>query len=186
MRKISMYGPIHGTDKMNLIIYGLILFTILSRLLPHPYNFTSAGALSLFAGAFLPLKLAWLVPVFTLIVSDAVTGFYSPVVMFFVYAGFAVNTLVGKYLLQTGRSVMRITGAAVTATFIFYIISNFGMWLSGLGYAMTLTGLIECYINGIPFMKHSLAANIIYCYFLFGSYQIIYSLLQKSHVKTLT
>ena len=150
MNKIPIRSPIHGVEKMHLIIYGLILFTLLSRLLPHPYNFTSVGALSLFAGAFLPAKLAWLAPVFTLVVSDAVVGFYNPVVMFFVYAGFAVNTLVGKYLLQTSRGFIRITGAAVMATFIFYIISNFGMWLSGLGYAMTPGGLIECYINAFP------------------------------------
>ena len=163
------------------VIYGLILFTVLSKLLPHPYNFTSMGALSLFAGAFLPARFAWSVPIFCLIVSDVVGGFYNPVVMFFVYLGFFVNTFVGTYFLQINRSVIRITGCGFIAAFIFYVISNFGMWLSGLAYPMTLQGLIECYINGLPYLKNTIGGNIIYSYFLFGTYHIIYLLLHKSH-----
>lgn len=57
------------------VIYGLILFTIISKLLPHPFHFSSVGSLSLFARAFLPLRTSWIAPISTLFVSDAVTGF---------------------------------------------------------------------------------------------------------------
>ena len=57
------------------LTYGLIIFTILSRLLPHAYNFTSVGALSLFAGATLPIRVAWIVPCFALLITDAFAGF---------------------------------------------------------------------------------------------------------------
>lgn len=177
-----MNNDIHKTDRiLTSVVYGLILFTILSRLLPHPYNFTSIGALSLFSGAFLSIKYAWLVPIFTLFVSDAISGFYNPVVLLFVYFGFFINAFVGTYFLHSKISAIRITGCGFIAAFIFYIISNFGMWLSGLGYPMTLQGLMQCYTNGIPYLKHTILGNIIYSYFLFGVYQITFLLHHKFH-----
>lgn len=170
----------HSSRILTIVIYGLILFTVLSRLLPHPYNFTSIGALSLFAGAFLPVRVAWVAPIFCLVVSDAVGGFYNPIVMFFVYLGFFINTFVGTYFLQNKRNIIRITGCGFLAGFIFYIISNFGMWLSALGYPLTLQGLVECYINGLPYLKHTIIGNLIYSYFLFGIYQIVLLTHQQS------
>ena len=155
------------------IIYGLIIFTIISKLLPHPFNFTSVGSLSLFAGAFLPLRTAWAAPIFTLFVSDAVTGFYDPVVMFFVYIGFACSTLVGRIVLLKKRTVIKLISSAFIAACLFFIISNFGMWIAGGYYPLTLDGLITCYIRGIPYFKHTLAGNILYTFFLFGAYEII-------------
>ena len=155
------------------IIYGLILFTIISRLFPHPFNFTSVGSLSLFAGAFLPLRTSWIAPIFSLFVSDAVTGFYDPIVMLFVYIGFACSTLVGRIILFKQRTVIKLIGSAFVAACLFFIISNFGMWVAGGYYPFTLDGLITCYIRGIPYFKHTLAGNILYTFFLFGVYEII-------------
>ena len=180
-----MNEDIHDSNRiLTIVVYGLILFTVLSKLLPHPYNFTSMGALSLFAGAFLSARYAWSAPIFCLIVSDAVGGFYNPTVMIFVYLGFFINTFVGIFLLRRNRSFIRLTGCGFIAAFIFYIISNFGMWLSGLGYPMTIQGLIECYINGLPYLKHTITGNIIYSYFLFGTYQIIFLLHHNFHSNT--
>ena len=173
---------IYLVKEMRLVIYVLIIFTVISRLLPHTFNFTSVGALSLFAGAFLPMRYAWSVPVFCLVVSDAVTGFYHPLVMLFVYLGFLTNTFVGQYFLQYKRNVLRITTSGLVAAFIFYIISNFGMWISELGYPLTINGIIECYINGLPYLKITIAANILYSYFLFGTYQLIYLARYKSNI----
>ena len=153
--------------------YILIIFTILSRLLPLPYNFTSVGALSLYAGATLSIRTAWLVPCFALLITDAVSGFYNLTVMVFVYAGFMLCTLCGYTLLTHKKSFLRITAGGVIAAFIFYLVSNFGMWLSGLNYPMTLNGLIECYLQGLPYLKVSLYADLIYSYFLFGIYALV-------------
>jgi len=57
----------------------LILLAVVSRLLPHPPNFTPLAAVGLFAGAYLGARIFWLVPVTALLVSDMVIGFYPPV-----------------------------------------------------------------------------------------------------------
>lgn len=154
------------------VIYGVLLFAILSRLLPHPINLTSVGALSLFAGAFLSIRIAWIAPVFTLVIGDAVGGFYSPVVMFFVYAGFVCSTFVGRYLLMHRRTITRLGGGAVIGASIFFVLSNFGMWLSGT-YPATMEGLITCYIRAIPYFRHTLIGDIFYTFFLFGSHELV-------------
>ena len=153
------------------VIYGLILFAILSRLLPHPMNITSVGALSLFAGAFLPLRIAWIAPVTALLVGDAVSGFYHPIVMLFVYAGFAIGTLVGRWMLANKRTIINLAAGALISASIFFMLSNFGMWLSGT-YPATIDGLINCYIRGIPYFRYSLIGDIFYTYLLFSSYEL--------------
>ena len=154
------------------VIYGVLLFTILSRLLPHPMNVTSVGALSLFAGAFLPLRIAWIAPVTALLVGDAVNGFYGLVVMLFVYAGFAVGTMVGRLMLANKRTIINLAASALISASIFFVLSNFGMWLSGT-YPATIDGLISCYIRGIPYFRYSLIGDIFYTFLLFGSYELV-------------
>lgn len=154
------------------VIYGLILFAILSRLLPHPMNITSVGALSLFAGAFLPIRIAWIAPVTALLVGDAASGFYHPVVMLFVYGGFAGGTLIGRLMLVNKRTITKLAGSAFISASIFFVLSNFGMWLSG-AYPATIDGLINCYIRGIPYFRYSLIGDIFYTFLLFGSYELL-------------
>ena len=54
----------------------------------------------------------------------------------------------------------RLLGAA-SAAVIFFILSNFGVWISG-GYGYTLNGLISCYILAIPFFGNTFVSTIIY------------------------
>ena len=169
MSAIKKFSP----EFLIKLTYSLIIFTIVSRLLPHAYNFTSVGALSLFAGATLATRVAWIVPCFALLITDAIAGFYNLTVMLFVYAGFILCALLGGVTLSRKKGFLRLTVSAVLAAIIFYLISNFGMWLSGLNYPMTLNGLVECYLQGLPYLKVSLYADVIYSYFLFGIYALV-------------
>ena len=49
----------------------------------------------------------------------------------------------------------------VTSLITFYIISNFGVWLSGM-YTYDITGLINCYVMAIPFFGNTILSTIIY------------------------
>ena len=81
-------------------IYGLIILVVLSRLIPHPVNFTPIGALGLFAGAYIVDRRVWLLPICALLVSDIFVGFYEPVAMIFVYIGFALSVFIGRLVLS--------------------------------------------------------------------------------------
>src|SRR5216684_8147394 len=98
------------------ILVFMILVAAASRLIPHPPNMASITAVALFAGAYLTDKrLAFIVPLAALILSDLVLGFYSH--MEVVYGSFLLVVCLG-FLLQRKRSALRIAGAALASSVI--------------------------------------------------------------------
>jgi small-conductance mechanosensitive channel len=51
--------------------------------------------------------------------------------------------------------------AGITSSISFFIWTNFGHWITTNMYTKDLGGLIDCYINAIPFLKPQLAGNLI-------------------------
>lgn len=153
------------------IIFILVLAAVCSRAIEHPLNFTPIGAIGLFAGAYLHDKRAWLLPVCILLISDFFIGFYEPISMLFVYFGFALSVSIGRLLLSKKRSILKLGGAAFSSATLFFLISNFGTWLSGTLYPMSFPGLIECYVMAIPFYGNTLAGDLFYAFVLFGLYE---------------
>jgi hypothetical protein len=47
---------------------------------------------------------------------------------------------------------------------IFFLISNFGVWLVGNLYERNINGLIECYFMAIPFFKNTIISTLIFSY----------------------
>ena len=166
----------------NVFILVLVFVAVFSRLIPHPLNFTPIGALGLFAGAYIVDKRVWLLPVCALLLSDFFVGFYEPIAMLFVYLGFALSAFIGRLLLSDKRTSIRLGGAALSSATIFFIVSNFGTWLSGTLYPMSLTGLTECFIMAIPFYGNTLLGDLFYVAVLFGIYEGIQVWLQKRHI----
>ena len=152
--------------------YFLIVLGVVARLIPHPWNFTPIGALGLFAGGNCSPRIAWIVPLCALLIADVLLGFYEPVMMLFVYAGFLAGPLFGWLLLRTKRSVVRIGGAVFATSTIFFVMSNFGVWLAGF-YPPTLAGLIECYVLAIPFYGVLLVGDAFYAGVMFSGQEML-------------
>jgi hypothetical protein len=151
------------------LIWLLIALATLGQLLPHPFNITPLGALGLFAGACLPGRTAWLVPVGGLTLAGVLLGFYDPVVMTFVYLGFLAGPMVGHFTLSSGVSTGRVGGAVLANALVFFLLSNLGMWLSGLTpWPMTADGLLACYVAGLPAFWPTLAGDAAFATLLFG------------------
>jgi len=162
----------------------LIVFAVATRLVPHPVNVTPIGAVGLFSGAYLATRRAWLIPVIALLLSDLIIGFYEPLTMLFVYSGFVFSALIGRLLLQKHQTFMRIGSAAVLSASLFFVLSNFGTWLSGTLYSMTFAGLIECYIAAIPFYGNTLAGDVVYSFALFGLYFLLQQTVMNQNTST--
>lgn len=148
----------------------LILFAALCRALPHPFNVTPIGAIGLFAGAKLPGRIAWAVPLAALLAGDLLIGFYDPVVMAGVYLGMALSAVLGRALLREERSLPRFAGAVGGASITFFLVSNFGVWLASGhgGYPQTWAGLLTCYSMGLPFLWRTVLGDGLYAFVLFG------------------
>lgn len=152
-----------------LVITGLIFLVAAARLLPHLPNFTPIMAIALFGGAYFSDKrMAFAVPFTAMFASDIILGFHST--MIFVYIGFALAVGLGM-LLRNRVSILTVGAAALTGSILFFLITNFGVWLTGTMYPMTFQGLITSYTAGIPFFRYSMLGDLIYSGVLFGAFE---------------
>ena len=151
----------------TLAITAMVLAVAAIRLAPHPMNFAPIGALALFGGAyFSSRRQALIVPVLSLMIGDAITGFHKLIP--FVYASFLVSVAIGFWL-RRNRSATRIGAATLAGATQFFLVTNFAVWATSIGsYPKTAAGLIECYIAGIPLFWNTLAGDAIYAALLFG------------------
>jgi hypothetical protein len=157
------------TKRATAIAVALIIAGVVLRLLPHPANFAPIGAIALFGGAVLPLRLAWWLPVAAMVVSDTFLGFHDTIM--FTWSGFLLVALFGVAL-RNVNNWLRVPVGVLGSGIIFYVVSNFGVWASGTLYPTTLQGLVECYVAAIPFFKTSLLADFVYASVLFGAYAL--------------
>ncbi len=153
------------------MFYSLIVLAAISRVLPHPPNFTAVGALALFAGANGSRRTAWTVPLLALVASDVIIGFYNPLVMAFVYGGFAASIWIGWRFLRAKTSPLRIVISTLSGSIVFFVLSNFACWLAGM-YPRTLIGLGECYVMALPFFRNTVLGDFTYSAALFGLYEL--------------
>ncbi|MDD5710863.1 MAG: hypothetical protein PHV43_02060 [Candidatus Colwellbacteria bacterium] len=149
-----------------------VLLTIILRLLPHAPNFTPVGALFLFAGAFLPGRLKFIVPIIALGVSDFFIGFYDYKLMFVVYGSFLMMSVLGSL---AGRKVspLRIGLGSLGGSTFFFFATNFAVWIFSDWYAPTLGGLLSAYIMGIPFFRMTLLGDLFFSTLFFGAYETV-------------
>src|SRR5262249_21028064 len=137
----------------------------------HPYNFAPIGALALFGGAqFADRRLALLVPLLALLLSDLVLGFYSE--MGWIYGSFAVIVGIGR-LLRDHRRVWPIAAASVSASLLFFAVTNFAVWYGSTEYAQSFAGLMACYAAGLPFFWNTLLGDGFYSLVLFGGFALL-------------
>ena len=145
-------------------LVAVVLVLAVFRFVPHPPNVTPIAAMALFSGAaFTNRSLAYFIPLAAMIISDLVIGFHSTV--WYVYAGVALTVFVGSMINQI--KVVRVGIAAIVASIIFFLITNFGAWLHHDMYSQNLSGLLQAYVAGLPFLRNSLIANLIFSYLVF-------------------
>ena len=147
----------------------LILFAAFSRILPHPANFTPIAAIALFSGTYLNKKYLFIVPIAAMFISDLIIGLHST--MIWVYGSFILIGLIGLWL-KSHKKAGYIVGATLLSSIIFFVITNFGVWLTGY-YGFTLNGLAECYTMAIPFFRYTLAGDVFYVASMFGIHELI-------------
>jgi hypothetical protein len=154
-----------------MVLITIVLAAAASRLIPHPPNLTSITAVALFGGAyFSDRRLAFLVPLAALFLSDLILGFYAH--MEVVYLSFALIVCVGLWL-QKRRSTIYIVGAALASSILFFLLTNFGVWALESLYPKTMAGLLACYVTAIPFFQNTLQGDLFFTAVLFGGFTIL-------------
>ncbi|HEX8965231.1 MAG TPA: DUF6580 family putative transport protein [Patescibacteria group bacterium] len=160
-------------------IFNPILFIALAvilRLIPHIPNVAPIAAMALFGGVYLNKKYALIVPIIAMMISDIFLGFHNT--MIFVYGSFILTGLIGLYL-RNHKNIATVIAASVTSSILFFLITNFGVWLMSGMYAKTLTGLMDAYVMGIPFFRNTVLGDLSYVGILFGSYEFALRIMPK-------
>jgi hypothetical protein len=169
-------------NKEIVYISILVLLAAFSRfLVPDSLpNFTPIGAIALFSGAFLKdKKLAFIVPLLALFLSDIFVGFHST--MPFVYIGFMFIIAIGMWM-KPQFGVKMIFGS-LFGSILFFLITNLGYWLTT-DATHSISGLSKAYIDGIPFFRNSLLGDLFFNGILFGVFSIFSSKLYTSESST--
>ncbi len=167
MKKISKKGKI-----LELIIALLfVLIGVSLRLLPHPPNFAPILAIALFGGVYLSRKIAFVLPILAMAVSDIFIGYYGIVLMISVYGTFLLSVVLGFWL-KKHKKWYTVGGSAILSAVLFFLVTNLAAWAFTPWYAKTLSGIIQCYIMAIPFFRNTLLGSLFYVTVFFGAYEI--------------
>ena len=156
-----------------LLVFGIIL--ALSRIVPHPPNFTPIIASAIMAP--LLIRDRWFgiaIPIFAMLVADIVIGFHPYQTV--IYLTLIVIGLVAPMQ----RNIKWITAMAILGPVWFFLTTNFAVWLAWDYYPKTVEGLILCYTMAIPFFQNTLISTCLFT----GVLTLMIKPLEKINEKT--
>jgi len=151
-------------------------------------NFSPIGAMGLFGGAYFNSKWkAFAFPLLTLFVSDLIInififdGKYGVLYSgwYVIYSIFALIVFYGKWMIQK-VAVKNVLLACIVAALSHWLLADFTVWLGGgtdlrtmMPLAKNWAGLLQCYVQGVPFMRNFLLSNLVYSGILFGGFELV-------------
>jgi hypothetical protein len=168
-----------------LVLSAMIVLAALSRLLPHPPNFSPIEAVALFGGAYFARRgWALLVPLLAMFASDCVLGLVNGGIYFdyfanahflAIYACIALSTLLG-FRLRGRVNGVRVLGFSLAGSVLFFLVTNAAVWATATNLAETPAcygGLMPCYVAGLPFFQWTVLGTLFYSALLFGGFALL-------------
>ena len=149
----------------------MILAAAFTRLIPHPPNFTAVGAVALFGGVyFSEKKFAFIVPMVAMLLSDLIIGFHNG--MLSVYLSFVIIVGIG-IVLSRNIKFKNVVAASLFSSILFFVLTNFQMWILSPLYAKNIGGLGACYAAAIPFFHYTVLSDLFFVGILFGLFALM-------------
>jgi hypothetical protein len=154
----------------------LIVLAVIPRVVfptYHIWNFVPIGAVALYAGSRLSRRWAWAVPVAAMVVSDLILdyGTHRPVLeltRWTVYLTLAAATWLGPIANRPKSGRWLLPVLSMSASTLFFVMSNLATWGEGQLYPLTIQGLGQCYVLAIPFFGNTVLADLLGTAVLFG------------------
>jgi len=149
-----------------MLAFIIISFGILSRVAVHTPNFSPVLSMAFLGGMYLKGRQAVLAPLALMVISDLIIGFYP--LMAITWGSIVLISILGLWLKER-KSFINILSGSIFSAVIFFIVSNFGAWLTL--YPHTVDGLRQCYILAIPFFRSSLVSTVAYSLVFYAAYE---------------
>jgi len=158
-----------STLRADLLLAAFLIgLDVAVRLLPHALNLTPLAASALFAGVMLRHRsLALLVPLTAMLLSNLVIGFDDWRISAVVYGALALTAVAGMWA-QRHRLFRVVVPVMLSCSLMFFVTTNFAVWAFSGIYSLDMAGLVQCYIAGLPFLKHTVAGDLLWTAVLFG------------------
>lgn len=172
-----------------ILVAGVLRITAAGHITPFS-NFSPVGAMALFGGAYFADKWkSYLFPLLTLFLGDVIMSqtiykAYATGIMYegwyWTYLGFAAMVLIGQVMIKKVK-ITNIVFASVGAAIVFWLLADFGTFMShhnidmttGLPFTRDVQGLVKCYIQGLPLVKNTILSNLVYSGIFFGLFELM-------------
>lgn len=167
-----MKEPIADNQVRFIVLAILILGIAFVRFLSLPFpNVHPLAAMALFGAAHFRSKaMAFAIPLAALFITDLVIGFHGT--MGFVYGSFILIGLLG-FTLRGNVKPMPVVLTTLAGSVLFFLVTNFGVWMSGMFYPKTVEGLLACYTAALPFFRNTLIGDFFFVGVLFGGFALL-------------
>ena len=172
-----------------LVLIAMIVVAALTRLLPHPPNFSPVEAVALFGGAYFASRaMAVAVPLVAMLVSDLILGmtlggtyfehFTRPAYRapwLGVYACIGRSAVLG-FALRARANGARVLGYSLMGSVLFFVVTNFAVWATATpmtAHPSCMIGLAPCYAAALPFFQWTVLGTLFYSALLFGGFALL-------------
>jgi len=162
------------------ILKGFLFFCLIiliSRIVPHPPNFTPILAGAIFMPFMVQKSIGIIMPIAIMLVSDLIIGLHG--LMLWTYGSVVLITLFSYQYIK--KKFINVIKLSLVSPILFFIVTNFGVWLTSSTYSPDLSGLMTSYTMGLPFLANSLISTILFssCF-----YAIYYSFTRQSKLES--
>jgi len=161
-----------SVNKVRVIVLTAIVFCLafLNIYFTEIPNFSPIAATALFAGAFMKnRKLAFIIPISAIIISDIFIGFHS--MIWAVYLSFFLVVILGISMKKLNFG--NVLGLSILGSILFFLITNFAVWAQGSFYSPSFSGLIECYIWEFHSLKTLLLETFVLMLYYFPPFHLL-------------
>lgn len=104
-----------------------------------------------------------------MLATDFFLGFHH--LMGWVYGSYVLIAVLPKAF--PSKKLSSLPVYAVSASVLFYLVTNFGVWLSSTAYSPDLQGLLLSYWNALPFLRNTMIGDMVYTVSFFGLYRVL-------------
>ena len=99
--------------------------------------------------------------------------------MIWVYGSLCLISIMG-IVLNNRVPFKNCAVATLSGSLLFFLVTNFGVWIISGYYEKSIEGLFTCYPMALPFFNNTLAGSVVYSTIMFGGYEVIKNYLPDS------